>query len=211
MGSSVSPEMRRAIERAFTGRYREDYGSAEFGDMACDCPQQSGLHLFMDLFVIEIVRHGRPARDNELGKVLVTDLTNRAMPFVRYEIGDVGRLTSEPCPCGRASPRIVVEGRWQDTLVADTGEVFTNDRVMDFFYPRPDVQDFQLVEKRPRNFELLVVPPQGVTLEVDRLTRETRSFLGQDAVVKVFPSKTIRPEESGKFRFVKSCTYEKLG
>ena len=55
MGSSVPPEMRALIERGFTGNYREEYGSAEFGDMACDCDLSDGLHIFMDLFIIEIV------------------------------------------------------------------------------------------------------------------------------------------------------------
>ena len=42
------PHMRGTTERNFTGSYRQDYGSAEFGDIACDCTRQKGLHVFMD-------------------------------------------------------------------------------------------------------------------------------------------------------------------
>lgn len=211
MGSSVSPKMRTLIETSFTGHYREDYGSAEFGDMACDCPQRDGLHVFMDLFVIEVVKDNKPVPPGTLGKVLITDLTNRAMPMIRYEIGDVGRFAPEPCTCGRASPRVYIEGRLQDTVIDDEGNAYTNDMLMDYFYDQPGVDDFQLIEKRPRRFELLVVPTPGGQLDLESLTRRVAEFLGRSAQVQCFTAKSIRPEESGKFRFVKSCTFDRLG
>ncbi len=211
MGSSVSPKMRAVIEQSFSGSYREDYGSAEFGDMACDCDKQTGLHVFMDLFLVEVVRDGKPVAPGEIGKILITDLSNRAMPFLRYEIGDVGRLVETPCGCGRSAPRLTVEGRLQDTVVTSQGKVVTNDQVMDFFYSRGDVDEFQLVEKRPGKMELLIVPRNGQPPQPEVFRDQLRAWLEDDINVTVYPVQTIKPETSGKFRFVKSSSYQKLG
>jgi phenylacetate-CoA ligase len=210
MGSSVSPAMKAVIESAFEGNYREDYGSAEFGDMACDCDSLDGLHVFMDLFLIEVVRDGRPTPAGQVGKVLITDLSNRAMPFLRYEIGDVGRIVTDPCPCGRSAPRVYIEGRLQDTIVTQNGKVITNDQMMDHFYSRDDVDEFQVLEKHPGRFELSVVPNNGSPPSDDNLRDHLRSILEDEADITVHTVKSIRPEASGKFRFVKSCTFERL-
>ena len=209
MGSSASPHMQKIIEAGFEGSYREDYGSAEFGDMACDCQQRDGLHVFMDQFLIEVVRQGRAAGDGELGTILVTDLGNFAMPFIRYRIGDVGRLIHEQCPCGRTAPKLVVEGRLEDTIVTSKGKVITNDRFMDFFYQRPEISEFQLVEKQVGRMDLIVVSRNG-NPPSEALAQDLRAFLDDDVQVDVYPAKTIQPENSGKFRFVKSCTYDRI-
>lgn len=211
MGSSVSPKMKETIEAAFQGRYREDYGSAEFGDMACDCDRRNGLHVFMDQFLIEVVRDGQPVEPGQVGKILITDLSNRAMPMIRYEIGDVGRFIESPCNCGRAAPRLSVEGRLQDAIVTRQGKVITNDQMMDFFYNRDDVGEFQLVEKRPGKMELLVVPRNGQAPQGDQITADLRGFLEDDVQIDVYPVQTIKPETSGKFRFVKSQSFKGMG
>jgi len=211
MGSSVSPKMKATIEAAFEGQYREDYGSAEFGDMACDCDRRDGLHVFMDQFLIEVVRDGRPVEPGQVGKILITDLSNRAMPMIRYEIGDVGRFIESPCDCGRPAPRLCVEGRLQDTLMTRQGKIITNDQVMDFFYSRDDVGEFQLIEKRPGKMELMVVSSNGQAPDGGQLTEALRDFLDDEVDIDVYPVQTIKPEASGKFRFVKSQSFQGMG
>ena len=58
MGSALAPSARLIIADAFRSRVLEDYGSAELGSIGCECSPGSGLHLFADLFFIEIVRGG---------------------------------------------------------------------------------------------------------------------------------------------------------
>jgi len=211
MGASVSMKMRQFIQAGFTGQYREDYGSAEFGDMACDCDQRDGLHIFMDLFLIEIVRGGRPVPDGELGKILITDLSNFAMPMIRYEIGDVGRIVCDACPCGRAAPRLYVEGRLQDTIVSQTGAIVTNDQLMNYFYSREDTDQFQLCENQPGRMELIVVPANGHSPDPTELKRDLGTLFQHQIDLAIHPVKTIPAEASGKFRFVKSASYQRLG
>jgi len=211
MGASVSSEMRKRITSAFSGKYHEDYGSAELGGIACDCDRSAGLHVFSDLFYVEVVSSdGQPVAAGELGKIVITDLFNRAMPIIRYAIGDMGRLDHSPCACGRPTPRLTIEGRVEDTLVMNQGGVFTNDQLMDFFYQRDEVDQFQLVQQKGDRLDLTIVPSDGAALDLRNLASEVTDFLRADAPVRVFDARTIHPEVSGKFRFVKSSSYHKL-
>ncbi len=60
MGSALAPSARLTIADAFRSQVLEDYRSAELGSIGCECSSGSGLHLFADLFFIEIVRGGVP-------------------------------------------------------------------------------------------------------------------------------------------------------
>ncbi|MAE68161.1 MAG: hypothetical protein CMJ18_28255 [Phycisphaeraceae bacterium] len=178
--------------------------------MACECERRDGLHVFEDLFLVEVVRHGAPVADGELGRILVTDLGNHAMPLIRYDIGDAGRLVRERCPCGRTSARLFVEGRVQDVIVTGDGGIVTNDQIMDFIYARGDVDEFQLTERTPGRFELLVVPAPGAVTS-SRVDHDVLALLGPGATVKRFDVRSIEPESSGKFRFVRSATFDRFG
>jgi phenylacetate-CoA ligase len=89
----------------------EDYGSAELGSIGAECGEQSGIHIFDDLFNVEVIKNGRPAQPGEIWRVLITDYYNYSMPLIRYDIGDVGLFVETPCPYGRPSRRIEIKGR----------------------------------------------------------------------------------------------------
>ncbi len=100
------PEHRRLIEEVFDCPVFDMYGSREVPALACECEFHSGLHVFSDIRLVEVVRNGLPARPSEEGAIVVTDLLNYGMPLIRYEIGDVGAWAEGPCACGRAFPRL---------------------------------------------------------------------------------------------------------
>jgi len=210
MGASVSPRVRRAIDQAFTGQYREDCGSAELGCIACDCAHTDGLHVYSDLFYVEILSKGKCVANGQQGKIIITDLHNKAMPFIRYEIGDVGRMTDDPCPCGCVSPRLYVEGRLQDTIVTTDGRIITPDAVSDLILVEPSVDMFQLIEESPGRFELLLVPKSGETVSAGALADKIRALVGDDVAIRTVLVDTITPENGGKYRNVKSSSYNRL-
>jgi phenylacetate-CoA ligase len=76
-----------------------------------------GLHEHSESTIIEIVdADGKRVPDGTFGRILLTDLLNYNMPFVRYEIGDSGRLVHERCACGLETPRLYLEGRYSAHL-----------------------------------------------------------------------------------------------
>ena len=91
------------------------YAAAEVGVVAATCdraPSPTAMHVNADHLLVEIVDgRGQPAPPGAEGRVLVTDLHNYAAPYLRYELGDVGRLLPHGCPCGRSLPLVEVTGR----------------------------------------------------------------------------------------------------
>jgi phenylacetate-coenzyme A ligase PaaK-like adenylate-forming protein len=109
---STSSELRTAemgerIERAFGVRPFDLYGTTE-GLWGVDCEHHDGIHLFEDWSIVEVVEGDR---------LLVTNLFNRTLPLIRFEISDVTTLDRAPCRCGRTLPRLrAIRGRLDDVL-----------------------------------------------------------------------------------------------
>jgi phenylacetate-CoA ligase len=112
-------EMEARIVAAWDQVPYDVYGITEVGIFAVDCSHHEGLHLFEDLAIVEVVdADGRPVPAGEPGeRLLVTNLFNRTLPLVRYELSDLVTIAPEPCACGRPF-RLVSElaGRADDVL-----------------------------------------------------------------------------------------------
>lgn len=204
MGSSLAPIMKERIEAAFRCRVIEDYGSSELGAIAAECGHQNGLHPFSEFFHVEVLDGDRPAAPGQLGRIVITDLSNYAMPFIRYEIGDVGLFHDTPCPCGAPGPRLEVQGRLQDCLQSADGTLVSEDRAVDALLGDPDVFLFQL-ETRPGGLQLRVVPQNGRTINTLALERRVTSLLGRESPIKIHVVSQILPEPGGKYRFVRNA------
>jgi phenylacetate-CoA ligase len=114
--------MRTAIERAFGCRAHDIYGLSEIigPGVAGECEARAGLHVCDDHFLPEIVdpATGASLPPGTEGELVLTTLTKRAIPMIRYRTGDITTLTREPCACGRTSARIArLKGRADDMLI----------------------------------------------------------------------------------------------
>jgi phenylacetate-CoA ligase len=205
MGSSITPHMKRIIERAFGCRIHEDYGCSELGSIGAECGRQNGIHPFSSLFYVEVVRQGQPAAPGELGRVLITDLTNYAMPFIRYEIGDVAVVRNGSCPCGLTIPRLDIQGRIQDCLPGGK-ELISSDAVADALFACPGVRLFQLQMTGVNQADLQIVPEPHVTPDYEQIKTALLRMLQRPLHVVCRTVPTILPEASGKFRLVKNLT-----
>lgn len=108
----VLPEQRARVADALGAAVFTFYGAREVGWIAAECVEHR-LHVNTACVAVE--------RDDD-GSLLVTDLVNRAMPLIRYEIGDRGTLDPVPCPCGDPRPVIgAVEGRVNDVFTLPSG------------------------------------------------------------------------------------------
>lgn len=118
-GEPLVEETRQRIEELWGCKSYNNYGSVETGAPAWECSQQNGMHINEDAYVFEIVDPEtlQPLPDGEEGAVVMTSLFKEAAPIVRYMIGDIATIWSEPCPCGclfrRLSP---IRGRIDDML-----------------------------------------------------------------------------------------------
>lgn len=203
---TLTEDMRADIRRVFGAPVFNRYGSREFGNMAMSCEQEDGLHVIPTATMIEILRpDGAPAKPGELGEIVVTSLNARAMPMIRYRIGDTGVWAEDDCPCGRPFPVIQqVTGRVSDQFIALDGSYVHGEYFTHMVWAMPAIRKFQVVqEKRSRVLFRLVLEDWETydqTLEEARLTEETRKALGGCEVIFEYPPE-IEPNATGKHRF----------
>jgi phenylacetate-CoA ligase len=154
------PGDREAIEHAFGPHVFDTYGSRETMLIAAECEAHDGMHLSEENVLVEVVRGGEPAPPGEPGDVLVTDLHNYGMPFIRYANGDVATLSaSGPCRCGRALRMLSsVEGRRVDTLRDANGEPVSGMVFISLMQSHAHMlRAFQVVQRKNGDLELHVV------------------------------------------------------
>ena len=114
----LTGETRRRIDQAWGTQPFDVYAATETAGIASECQFHTGLHLFEDLVVTEVVDgDNQPVPAGVPGeKILVTVLFGRTQPLIRYEMSD--SLTSSHrvrCPCGRPYPLIEgVQGRVEE-------------------------------------------------------------------------------------------------
>ncbi len=202
---------REEIERSFGAPVHNFYGSREVNNVAAECSAHDGLHVFASGRIVEIVdNQGQPLPAGEVGQVAVTDLTNRAFPFIRYLNGDLAARLDGPCPCGRTYPRLEkIAGRSSDIMEVDGnqihGEYFTH-----LFYGRPEIKAFQLIQETEREFTLLIIPRAenpDTTFFKDKIVEK----LGRNISLKIALTDHIPPTAGGKHRFTVSRLPRRTG
>jgi phenylacetate-CoA ligase len=202
-GELLSVEDRERINRAFKVTLRDIYGVVEMGDIAWQCPAGDGYHLNTDSFWAEIDAGGRPARPDEAGRLIITNLHSRAMPFIRYEVGDVLTPAQEgPCPCGCAFPRIqVLQGRADDWLYTAAGRkvsplIFVVASIL-------GVLQYRMIQTGYDHLTVNILPGPGYSEEtLKNVERHVLEVMGPGLRVEVNRVENIPKEPSGKMRRV---------
>jgi len=193
-----------AIKDAFDCEVFEYYGSREIASLAYECPQHHGYHISMENVVLEFTKdNGQMVSPGELGKVLVTDLHNYAMPFIRYEIGDLAIPSNRVCPCGRSLPFIEsIEGRITDIIVCHHG--FISAPALTTVFKDMPVRQYQIIQESPDNIIIKIVPTEGYSeKQSQHLTQTMQRFMGLSAEVEIDLVDDIPPSKSsGKRRVV---------
>jgi phenylacetate-coenzyme A ligase PaaK-like adenylate-forming protein len=118
-GETHTDELRDAIRAAWGSSSFEMYGMTEAGIIGSHCDRHTGIHLFEDQAIVEVVdEHDRPVPAGQVGhKLLVTNLVARTQPLLRYEVSDMVAVAGERCPCGRPFRLLAgIEGRNDDIL-----------------------------------------------------------------------------------------------
>jgi phenylacetate-CoA ligase len=196
---------RAVIERVFQAPVFETYGSREFMLMGAECDRHKGLHLTMEHLLLEVLDDdGRPTPPGQEGNVVVTDLYNYGLPFVRYANGDRMIAGWDHCPCGRGLPLLrEVIGRRAEMVHTPDGR-----HISGVFFPHvireyPAVRKFLVVQDRPDRILLHLVLGPGWNEAARRsLEKDFRKVIGPAARLDIVPVDHIPLTEAGKHRVV---------
>jgi phenylacetate-CoA ligase len=175
----MTPGARTAMREAWTEPF-DVYSTTETGGvLAYECPAHAGLHLRETMNLVEAVdQDDRLVPDGERGSaLLVTSWLNRTLPLIRYRIEDSVVLSAEPCPCGRASRRIVgLAGRREAGLelagVNGTTVTVHPNLFEETIEERPEVARYQVVQRAEAITVSVVARDGGPTQWSEQLAEE---------------------------------------
>lgn len=198
--------MREQLEETFGCPVLNRYGSRETGDMAGECEQRTGLHVLPWNCHVEVLGPGGgPVGPGEEGEIAVTGFTNRAMPLIRYLIGDRARLPERAieCPCGRRTQMLAeVTGRSVDTFLGPDGQMVDGEYFTHLMYFRPWLRQFQVVQRSPTEVVYRIACEAAMpNADREEIVAKTRAVLGDACAIAFEQVETIEPSASGKLRY----------
>ena len=121
VGDAIAQTDRQFLEERLNVTVWLHYGLSEVPGpaIAFECAAHEGLHVNEDHFLAEIVNPdtGAPLPDGETGELVLTTLTTRAFPLIRFRTGDKACFYSSPCSCGRSLRRIEWLGERSDEIM----------------------------------------------------------------------------------------------
>jgi phenylacetate-CoA ligase len=186
---------RPAIEEVFGCKVTNRYGCEEVSLIASECEEHNGLHVNADSVYTEVTGDG---------KLLVTDLSNRAMPLIRYQVGDVVVPSGRACRCGRGLPLIErVEGREADYVVTPAGHLISGISLTENFAVLiPGTAQVQIVQESVTHLRVrLVVDDEFGPASRAKIAGLVFDTFGAGVTHDVELVDAIPQEASGKYRF----------
>lgn len=187
---------RQLMEQAFCCKVFNQYGSREIPNMAVEC-QHGNQHILTDMVYMESVREGGE------DKLLMTSLTNRVMPFIRYEIGDAGKLKAGECSCGSPFPMMEMGMcRSNDIVLTAAGKRVYPSYFIHLLDDVRGVKQYQFVQDSPGNMKLHVVGVELSEESVGELQGRIRREVDEQMKLEVIHTSEIPRSISGKHRFV---------
>lgn len=195
---------RKSIEEAFGCPVFDDYGSREVGAIAAECKEHQGYHISAENVVLEFTREGEEVAAGEDGEILVTSLRNFGMPFIRYQIGDVGRPSDDVCSCGRGLPLLSsIEGRTIEFLrVYDkqSGRVVpVSPAVFEISLGHLPLKHYRIYQESLKKIVVKAVKEKGYSQEhTNFLARYLRNYFGNDTMIEIEFVDYLPPLPSGK-------------
>jgi phenylacetate-CoA ligase len=196
---NLLPAQADLIERAFGVRPRQHYGMAEGAANASECPNGQ-LHVDEDFAFVEFI----PVDIGTGCRVVGTNVTNRAFPLIRYDVGDIAQVSGQTCGCGRPG-RIIdgIDGRHEDYVVLPNGAMVG--RLDHIFKDQVRVREAQIYQPdRTRVVLRLVGAKDFTTRDEQTLVSTARTWLGTGLRIEIEHLESLPRTQAGKLRFVVS-------
>lgn len=196
-------DAREFIEENLGCKIFDRYCATEFFCMGYECQEHDGFHLNVESHILEVVDGtGEPVPHGEGGRVVVTNLDNEIMPFIRYDTGDLGHIMPERCPCGNSAPRLKVIGRRNIPKIwIVQGRKINPFLFYEVFMDQSGVvQRYQIRKKSDEHIQILIVPGMNFTSSIlDELRAKAMRALGVENIkIDIVTVQKIPPGSHGK-------------
>lgn len=198
----ITSQLRAQLTHDLNCRVIGVYGSTEFKEVAWQCGA-GRYHLNFESVYVENLASDRP--DSE-PRIVLTTLVNRAMPLIRFDIGDYARIGSDPCECGRESPWLAyIAGRQVEYLQLADGRRISPYLLTTHIETLPGLRQYQVVQHENGSIELRVIflgGNAGHDDDIRELGRILDSLVGPETRSSVTPVEVIQRTAAGKHQVV---------
>ena len=203
-GETLLPSGRAYIEKVLGCEVYDRYGLEEMAVVSVECKEHNGQHIFNDFFIFEIVdEDGNRVPDGESGRIIITDLYNFNMPFIRYDTGDRGSITEAACQCGVKLPRLFLDGRDSVFLTFPDRDVHQFELDEAIIHLHADVVQFQFVKKSDTEVRIRIIPgPSFSSISADDIIRAVQAIVGEPVKLHVDLVQEIMRSPRGKMPIV---------
>jgi phenylacetate-CoA ligase len=191
----------RAIRRVFSSPVVSSHGSTEAGYVFMEC-EHGRFHQNAEYCRVDLLPMGMDG----IGRMFVTTFGNRWFPLLRFEIGDIGRLSHEPCPCGLLFGLTLssIEGRLISLCQAADGSIVTHRQIDDALALVPGIEEYRLDQESALSISLSTVISEGPRESALGQAEEAlHGLFGSEMTVRAQAVPRLVPEKSGKFLLVK--------
>ena len=191
---------RRKIEDIFHAEIFNRYGCEELSMVASECEQHEGLHVCAEGLYVEII----DGDEDTPGELVITDLVNDAMPFIRYKIEDTATIYTTPCACGRGLPRLKkLFGRSSDFLYTPEGRMLSGISIMDHFaIDIPGVWQVQVIQDALDHLHFKIVRTEEFgESSLEKLAETVPRFFGSVMHYDVEYVESLPMTARGKYQF----------
>jgi phenylacetate-CoA ligase len=197
----LSSNQRKLIEKAFDSEVFDNYGLNDGGISAFECPMHKGLHVDMERAILEVVDENGMQIFDRPGKILATSLFNYALPFIRYDTGDLGILSSEGCSCGRETFLLKeLIGRTTDSLLLNG--ISIGSPILTVLMGKYDIGQYQIIQKSDNCLIIKIVKGKNFSPKDEELIRKSLVSHVGAVDIKFEYVDSIRPETGNKHKFI---------
>lgn len=155
-GEVLSDKTKGFIEDVFQTQVYDYYSANECGMIGWQCKARKGYHININDLIVEVVDHNGDYTSDE-GRVIVTTLGLDTMPFIRYDLGDIAKLSQQDCLCGSRTPMIEqISGRALE-FINIAGEVINPWYFTNTIEAYPGISKYQIVQNSDKHLEIKIV------------------------------------------------------
>lgn len=203
--SSAEPvlEYQRKYIEDYTGvPVCDNFGLHEHTMLVCQCPQ-GGYHIASEYGIVEILKeNSEPAKAGEEGRIITTGLHNRAVPLLRYEIGDYAIASDKTCECGRTLPLVEsLTGRYLERVFTHDGRAVSQMRFS--VKLGKNIRMTQFVQEKIGEVDFYIVPDKNYSAEDNQeMFDDLKRAFGEGMTFRIHIVPDVPYHEPGKYRFV---------
>lgn len=204
MSEALPPNVKVGISNYFQCPVISRYSNQECGLISQQKGDGDEYIINTGSFFVEIlnINSNDLVPDGELGRIVITDLYNKAMPLIRYDTGDLGIMTHTSKKGEKGKFLLKIEGRSNDCIYSSKGELLSPVTISVNMWKYHDLKQYQFIQTSEKSFEIKLVCDSKPYIRENELVNDIIALVGDDAKIDLIYVDNIPLLKSGKRQYV---------